>query len=269
MKIASLALIAASLVLTGCASVEMASKDESTRAKQFSAPSANNAGLYVYRNSNLGAALKKDVWVDGKCIGESAPHTFFFTEIEGGKVHKLSTESEFSPNDLDLTAIAGKNYFVRQYIKMGAFVGGANLELMTEEDGKKDIAKIELAKSGNCSGPRTGSAPAAVAKPVVVASPVTAPPMAQQAIVAMQQPVPQPVVVAQQPAPIVPLSRALDAYEEALAEMRAKHNRLNPDSIYFNQDVLDWVMARKAEHMQKGLSAPAALRRAVENMERP
>lgn len=32
---------------------------------------------------------------------------------------RISTESEFSPNDLNLTADAGKNYFVRQYIKVG------------------------------------------------------------------------------------------------------------------------------------------------------
>ena len=154
MKIVSLAIVAASLVLTGCASVEIVSKDESTKAKQFSAPSANNAGLYIYRNSSFGGALKKDIWVDGKCVGESAPNVFFFTEVEGGKVHKLSTESEFSPNDLELTVESGKNYFVRQYIKMGAFVGGAALEVMTEQQGKTDIASLELAKSGNCSAPR-------------------------------------------------------------------------------------------------------------------
>ncbi len=154
MKIVSLAIVAASLVLTGCASVEMVSKEESTKAKQFSAPSANNAGLYIYRNSSFGGALKKDIWVDGKCVGESAPNVFFFTEVEGGKVHKLSTESEFSPNDLELTVESGKNYFVRQYIKMGAFVGGAALEVMTEQQGKTDIASLELAKSGNCSAPR-------------------------------------------------------------------------------------------------------------------
>lgn len=154
MKIFSLLAITASLFLTGCASVDMAPKEESLRLKQFSGPSANNAGLYVYRNSSFGGALKKDIWVDGKCIGESAPNVFFYTDVEGGKKHKLSTESEFSPNDLELSFDAGKNYFVRQYIKMGAFVGGAGLEVIPEQQGKTDIATLELAKMGNCSGPR-------------------------------------------------------------------------------------------------------------------
>ena len=151
MKIVPLLVIASALFLTGCASVNMAPKEDSAKAKQFPSPSLENAGLYVYRNSFVGKAIKKDIWVDGKCIGESAPDVFFYTEIEGGKKHKIDTESEFSPNTLELMVEAGKNYFVRQYIKMGVFVGGAGLEQVSEEQGKKDIAQLELAKSGNCS----------------------------------------------------------------------------------------------------------------------
>lgn len=154
MKFLPLLAIAASLLVTGCASVNMASKDESSKAKQFAAPGASNAGLYVYRNSVLGKALKKDVWVDGKCLGESAPDVFFYTEVEGGKSHTISTESEFSPNDLNLNVDPGKNYFVRQYIKMGAFVGGAGVEQVSEQQGMTDVAQLDMAKAGSCSGTR-------------------------------------------------------------------------------------------------------------------
>lgn len=152
MKILSLSAIAASLLVTGCASVSMAPKEESAKAKQFHPPGANNAGLYVYRNSFVGKALKKDIWVDGKCLGESAPDVFFYTEVEGGKSLKISTESEFSPNDLDLSVDAGKNYFLRQYIKMGVLVGGAGIEQVSEQQGMADIAPLEMAQLGNCSG---------------------------------------------------------------------------------------------------------------------
>ncbi len=151
MKIASLSLLATFMVLTGCASVDMAPKEDSVKAKAFPAPSANNAGLYIYRNSFVGKALKKDIWIDGKCLGESANSVFFYTEVEGGKKHKLDTESEFSPNTLELTTDAGKNYFIRQYIKMGAFVGGAGLEQVGDEQGKLEVAKLELAMPGKCS----------------------------------------------------------------------------------------------------------------------
>lgn len=141
--------IALLALLTGCASVKMEDKAASERAKQFAQPSAGLAGLYVYRDSTFGAALKKDIWVDDKCIGESAPNVFFFTEVPPGN-RKVSTESEFSPNDLSLLVEAGKNYFVRQFIKMGVFVGGAGLESVPEEQGKAAVAKLELAAAGTC-----------------------------------------------------------------------------------------------------------------------
>ena len=151
MKFVSLCALTATVLMTGCASVNMATKEESAKAKEFSQPSAGNAGVYIYRNSFVGKALKKDIFIDGKCVGESAPDVFFYTETEGGKIHKIDTESEFSPNTIELMLAAGKNYFIRQYIKMGVFVGGAAVEQVSEEQGKADILKLDMAKPGKCS----------------------------------------------------------------------------------------------------------------------
>lgn len=134
--------------------MNMASKEDSAKAKEFNAPSPGNAGVYIYRNSFVGKALKKDIYIDGKCLGESAPDVFFKTEVEGGKVHKIDTESEFSPNTMELMLASGKNYFIRQFIKMGVFVGGAGLEQVSEEQGKADIAQLNMAKPGTCSSPK-------------------------------------------------------------------------------------------------------------------
>ena len=149
--IASLVFVA---ILSGCASVSMESKERSDAAKKFSQPSAGSAGIYVFRSGSFGGALKKDLWIDGKCVGESAPNVFFYEEVNGDAEHTLSTESEFSPNDLIVKAVAGINYFVRQYMKMGVFVGGAGLELIGEDEGKKEVSKLELAKKGTCSKQR-------------------------------------------------------------------------------------------------------------------
>lgn len=154
MKIVSAIMLSATLLVSGCASVDMASKEESAKAKEFNPPSQGNAGVYVYRDSFVGKALKKDVWIDGKCIGETAPDVFFYTEVEGGKIHKVDTESEFSPNTFELMFESGKNYFIRQFIKMGVFVGGAGLEQIPEEQGKIAVSKLEMAKPGKCSAAR-------------------------------------------------------------------------------------------------------------------
>lgn len=138
-------------LLAGCASVPMESAEKSAEAKKFTAPSNGKSGVYIYRSGSFGAALKKDVWIDGKCIGETAPNIFFYEEVPGNSAYKVSTESEFSPNDLTFNAVAGKNHFIRQYMKIGVFVGGAGLELVSDEEGKNDILSLEMAKKGVCS----------------------------------------------------------------------------------------------------------------------
>ena len=77
MKHILLAVVASASLLSGCASVPMESSEKSELARQFNPPSEGNAGLYIYRAGGPGTALKKDIWVDGKCIGESAPNTIF------------------------------------------------------------------------------------------------------------------------------------------------------------------------------------------------
>jgi len=149
-KMFSVGVLVTSL-LSGCASVPMEGTENSDAAKKFGQPSKGNSGLYVYRSGTFGGALKKDIWVDGKCLGESAPNVFFYNEVRGDVEHKISTESEFSPNDLLIKTAAGKNYFVRQFMKIGVFVGGAGLELVDEDKGKTDIAELKLARAGTCS----------------------------------------------------------------------------------------------------------------------
>ena len=141
-----------SVLFAGCASVPTEQAEVSNVLKQVKAPSANNAGLYIYRsNSVVGGALKKDVWVDDECIGETARGTFFYHEVLGDIQHKVSTESEFSPNDLMIDTKAGNNYFVKQYIKPGLIVGGAGLKLVPEAEGKQAISDLDLGIKGKCS----------------------------------------------------------------------------------------------------------------------
>jgi hypothetical protein len=138
--------------MAGCASVPMESSEKSNLAKEFNPPSPDNAGVYVYRkDSQFGAALKKDIWIDKECIGETAKGVFFYHEVEGDKDHTLSTESEFSPNDLIIFMKSGMHYFVEQYIKFGAFVGGAGLKSVDEEAGKKELAALGMATKGTCN----------------------------------------------------------------------------------------------------------------------
>jgi len=129
----------------------MESDEKSDSAKQFNSPAPNKAGVYVYRkDTHFGAALKKSVWIDKECIGETAKGVFFYHEVDGDKEHTISTESEFSPNDLIIKMKSGMVYFVEQFIKFGLLVGGAGIEQKDEETGKKEMAELKMATKGTC-----------------------------------------------------------------------------------------------------------------------
>ncbi len=139
------AVAAAFAVTTGCASVPMDTPEADAALKAFNAPAADKAGLYIYRDSFAGQGLKKTVKVDGQVIGETANRVYFYHLLNAG-THTIATESEFSDNSIALTAVGGQNYYVRQSIKMGVFVGGAKLTQVSEAIGQQHLQKCELAK---------------------------------------------------------------------------------------------------------------------------
>ncbi|KJG18907.1 DUF2846 domain-containing protein [Photobacterium angustum] len=142
---------AALLGLSGCASVPTVDTAVSNEAKKFTAPEEGKAGIYIYREDSIvGGALKKYVYVDKECVGETAPGVFFYHEVKAGEEHVVSTESEFSENHITLFTEAGRNYFINQFIKIGAFVGGAGIELVDEEAGKAEVMKVKMAKTADC-----------------------------------------------------------------------------------------------------------------------
>lgn len=151
MKKLLLASVVAAISLTGCSSVPMESEEKAELVKKFNAPAEGNAGIYVFRkDAFVGSALKKDIWIDKECLGQSGNGVFFYKEVPSNEKLEISTESEFSPNTLTINAKSGELYFVEQYIKMGAFVGGADLQLAHAETGKSEVQRLGMAKGGDC-----------------------------------------------------------------------------------------------------------------------
>ncbi|SCK25652.1 DUF2846 domain-containing protein [Vogesella sp. LIG4] len=138
-------LLAATLLFTGCASVPLGDPKVDAQLKTFASPPADKSGIYIYRNSFVGQALKKDLHLNGERVGETANKVYFYRQVNPGK-QTLSTESEFSDNSIELITSGGKNYFVEQYIRMGVFVGGANLKQVDDEEGKKNVLESKLAQ---------------------------------------------------------------------------------------------------------------------------
>lgn len=152
-RFSMVALLVVVSCMPGCASVPLQSSKVAASTKEFTLPQSDKAGLYIYRSTFGGQALKKDIWINGECIGQSANNVFFYREVPGDREHTLATESEFSPNELKIMVQSGKNYFIEQHIKFGLFVGGADLEIIDPETAKKIITKLGMAVGGDCSKP--------------------------------------------------------------------------------------------------------------------
>lgn len=147
------ALIAATIVtafLSGCASVPTMDQTAALEAINGNPPEGQ-ARIYIYRDDPLGQSLYKDLYVDGKCLGETAPNTFFYADVEGDKDHFVSTESEFSPNHLFIHTKANEKYYIQQFLKMGVFVGGAALTKVDKNTALKAMQECKLAVPGTCS----------------------------------------------------------------------------------------------------------------------
>lgn len=71
--------------------------------------------------------------------------------MKAGKVHTISTESEFGYNELKITPKVGKNYFIAQSLKIGVLVASSELKEVSEDTAKEIIQKSKLAKPGKCS----------------------------------------------------------------------------------------------------------------------
>lgn len=140
-----LAILFALFSLVGCASVPMGDPGEDARLKTFPVK-PNVAGVYVYRNEVMGAAITIPVDLDGEHLGRTASKTYFYKEVAPGK-HKVTSRAE---NDevLEFDTIAGKLYFIWQEIKMGLFQPRTKLHLMNDEEGRKGVLESKLAAKG-------------------------------------------------------------------------------------------------------------------------
>jgi len=137
-----IAISAIALSLVGCASVNMGDAKQDASAKKFTAPKDNTA-VYIYRNESMGAAVKMDVELDGKPIGQTAAKTYLYKEVAPGK-HTLSSKAE-NTDSLEIDAKPGTLLYIWQEVKMGALYARTKLHLVDAAQGQKGVLESKLA----------------------------------------------------------------------------------------------------------------------------
>jgi hypothetical protein len=134
--------VAAVLLVSGCASVPMADSSADTAAKAFTAP-AGRSRIYVYRNETLGAALTMDVFVNGRRLGQTGARTYLVADVPPG-AHKILGKAE-NESMVELSTVAGRTYFVWQEVKMGLMSGRNLLQVVDEKTGRAGVLESNLA----------------------------------------------------------------------------------------------------------------------------
>lgn len=133
------------LFLAACApSVALDTPENDAYAKTFPAPPENKAGLYLYRDSLLGAIVVKNMFIEGVGNLSSVNKIYYYLLLNPG-LYKVCIASEFSPNCVELKMQARKNYFIENYIRFGLFSPGANVGVRQAKEAKKNILKLPRA----------------------------------------------------------------------------------------------------------------------------
>ena len=94
--------------------------------------------IYVIRTKYVGgSAVQAKLGMDGKWVGVNRIGNYFYLEVDPGPHYFCMKTWGTPPGLLSLVIEKGKTYYLRQHITMG----GDDLDLLDENDGKQYVAK--------------------------------------------------------------------------------------------------------------------------------
>lgn len=136
---------AAILLVSGCATVELASAEEDAAAKLF-IPPEGKANIYVARKGHLiGSEALFQIVVDGKVEGGIVPGTYQVVSVNPG-IHIVSVTTTETQSTQEVDAVSGECYFFEVKPKIGNVITRAEVVRLTEPEGREAIADSLLAE---------------------------------------------------------------------------------------------------------------------------
>ena len=134
-RVAALAIVAASLLLSACAT---SGPKFSEMGATMAAAKPDMGRIYFYRTALIGAAVQPEVRLNGETVGKAVPNGFFYVDRPAGN-YQVVTETEVEKK-LTFTLEPGQVRYVRLDISMGFWVGHVYGELIDEDKAKSEIA---------------------------------------------------------------------------------------------------------------------------------
>ena len=127
------------------ATVSLMPQTLEVEAEQFSPP-PEKANTYITRKSSVAMTVLFQVHLDRKLAGSIAPDTYLLFEVEPG-THQIAVLTQESQATMTITARSGDNYFVDVVPKFGWNRAQAELEELTQEDGRKTVQNAKRAEA--------------------------------------------------------------------------------------------------------------------------
>ena len=125
------AAIGALLLLVGCAT--------GTSFRKVEAIPSGKAVIYIYRPSVFGAAVMYNVKHGDRVVATTKARGYYPYITDPGEVElNASTESAAS---ITLDVKPAETYFVRASVSAGFFIGRPRLQVVTREEGEREIAE--------------------------------------------------------------------------------------------------------------------------------
>ena len=134
------------VLLAGCAAtVELAAPEEDLAAKRF-VPDEGEANIYVTREDQFtGSAVLFQLVVDQHVVGGIAPGTYHLIPVEPGH-HTVSVTTAENQSIEEIDVEAGRSYFFEVKPQMGWFAARAEVDPLSEEEGRAAINENALAE---------------------------------------------------------------------------------------------------------------------------
>lgn len=129
------------LLLSGCASVPMAKHEDDVAAKKFMPPDGKS-NIYVYRNEYMGGAVAMEIDLDGKQVARTRAHNYVRLIVDPGN-HQITSHAE-NDDTVEVDAVAGKNQFIWQEVKMGVMMARTKLHIVGEDEGMQGVKECQL-----------------------------------------------------------------------------------------------------------------------------
>jgi len=105
-------------------------------------PPEGKALVYVVRPNRAGGLIKFKFHVDGKHVGTTKARRFLYSVLDPGP-HLFMSKSE-NESEMQLNLEAGKTYFLKQKIKIGALKARNELIQVNESEGREMMQKCRL-----------------------------------------------------------------------------------------------------------------------------